>query len=217
MVRHRNESDNFAVLARNGGEHLDVYINGTKYTLTSWYLEINDIKTQMPYKVKHEIQIREVTVGSHKFIRLSAWVGLDIYFNGHGVHLSINGFYMNQTAGLCGNANGNGSREDEMVTPACQVVESVQDFVKSWAVGNSCLPSSMTEPPFAEGTLIEAKSSCDLLFTNAHSVIDYTPYLNACIHDVSSGHNPIQSLRAYIMAAASSQVAVEGKAFDMVW
>ena len=215
LVRHLNESDNFVVVAKNGGEHLDVYINATKYTLKNWSLEINDVETHMPYIVRHEIQIGEVTVGSHEFIRLSAWVGLDIYYNGEGAHLSINGLYRNQTSGLCGNANDNDSRRDEMETPACQVAESTQDFVTSWAVGNSCLASSTPDPPVDEQALIEARHTCDPLFTEeitqAYFAIAHTPYLDTCIHDVSTGRSPVGSLKAYIMAAALNHVAIEGK------
>jgi predicted ATP-grasp superfamily ATP-dependent carboligase len=129
LVRHRNESDNFAVSVSNGGKQVNVYINETKYTMQNGQLEVNGITTQLPYKIKHEIQIREVTIGTNKFMRLSAWVGLDIYYNGFGVHLSINGFYRRQTAGLCGNANDDSSRDDEMVTPACEVAKTTEDFI----------------------------------------------------------------------------------------
>lgn len=215
LVRHRNESDNFAVVVKDSGKVLDIYINETKYTLTPWGLAVNGDKTPMPYQIKHEIHIREVSVGSHKFIRLSAWLGVDIYFNGHGIHLSINGFYMSQTAGLCGNANYISSKEDELQTPNCEVVETIEQFVQSWKLDGKCSPGSLTPyPPFSEAVVTAAEKTCNPLFTEAvaeaHSVITFTHYLTACIHDVSAGRGPVPSLRAYIMAAASSQVAVEG-------
>lgn len=218
LVRHRNASDNFAVVVRDNGKELDVYINGTKYTLTGWGLVVNGKQASMPYKQKHEIHIREVKVGSHKYIRLSAWLGVDIYFSGEGIHLSINGFYMNQTAGLCGNANYNSSKPDELQTPQCKVVETIQDFVESWALNGACTPESPTPtPPFDEETLLKAADRCVPLFSEAvaeaHSIVSFNLYLNACIHDVSTGRSEAASLRAYIMAAASSQVAVQGMAF----
>jgi hypothetical protein len=76
--------------------------------------------------------------------------------------------------------------------------------------------SSVEHPP--NPPRIGSEAVCGPLFSDLHHHdIDCTPYLNACLQTVKVGHSPEESLRAYIMAAASRQVAITvGKAIGML-
>ena len=194
-----------------------MYINQTKYTLTQNQpgLIVDNEQEQLPYKVKHVINVRKVQYNNQKYVRLTAWAGVDILYNEGDIQLSINGFFMNQTAGLCGNANYNGSVDDEMRGPDFRLAEDVTDFVQMWDMnGGTCKSKPRTIPDTTANE--ESREVCDLYFdevlSDVHSHIDPTPFYNACLLDVSRGGSTsaLNSIRAYYMAAQSKSIDVDG-------
>ena len=209
LVCHRNETDNFAVTINKAGTVLNVYINGTEYTLSSDGLMVNNAIEKMPYKQKHTMQIRQVMVDGKTYTRLSAWAGIDIYYRSEGqVHLSVNGYYMGQTAGLCNNAHYDRSKMNELEKP-CGTTQSVDEFVSSWLMSKSC-SQSMSRTESVSQTVAEEECAPVFMdaFKEAHPVLNYEPYLKGCMYDVVHGHSADSSFYTYIMAAASKQVAI---------
>lgn len=214
LARHRHVNDTFAVTRK--GKDVNVYIDGTIYTLTEDHTKFKENKTfkALPYKQKHVIHVREVETNGHKYVRLSAWAGVDIYYSGGDIQLAVNGFFINQTAGLCGNANYDSSYEDEMVLPnITKVASSVDEFTHGWS--QCCEKPSRDIPlPTACAPNQSDYEVCDRFFwgalTEAHVHVGVYAFYNACLYDVQFCHNPLPSIQAYIRAAHAKQIDVSG-------
>ena len=212
LARHRHINDTFAVTKK--GNDVTVYINGTRYTLTgTTEVKVNDVPKQLPYKEKHVIYVRQVERNGYKYIRLSAWAGVDIYYSDGDIQLAVNGFYINQTAGLCGNANYNSQLEDELVLPDIKrSALSVQEFTRSWS---QCCSQPIEVPQPSQCTPNPTDYSlCNLYFweilTEAHFHVAPYQFYNACLSDVQSCLSPLPSIRAYIQAAHAKEIALSG-------
>ena len=213
LTRHNNASDNFAVTVKEAGKVMSVYLNDTKYSLSSDGLKVNGLEEYMPYKRKHVIYIRQVNVSGQTYVRITAWSGIDIYYGRAGqVQVSIDGFYMNQTAGLCSNANYNNNRNDELQGP-CGPVDTIKKFVSSWTV-NCLSPTLTTSVPSSSPNWDKATKKCRRILNKvaaaAYPVLDYEAYLEVCIDDVAHGRPANLSIDAYTMALAlaSKEVAL---------
>ena len=215
LARQRNESDNFAVTVQ--GDDVHVYINETKYTLVGGTtLQVDGHPHELPYKVKHVVNVRTVTVGTETYTRLSAWAGVDIYANGHGMQLAVNGFYAGMTGGLCGNSDGNATLGNELETP-CGYASTVAEFIESWAVTEPAKSCDVKEVRDVSQKVMDvAVAQCAPIFETllvvGHSSVKYQHYLSACLHDVAYGGGPEPSIRGYKLAlAAKHQIPLEGK------
>ena len=214
LARHRNESDNFAVTVQGNSVH--VYINETKYTLVGGTtLQVDGHPHELPYKVKHVMNVRTVTVGTETYTRLSAWAGVDIYANELGIQLAVNGFYAGMTGGLCGNSDGNSTLVNELETP-CGHASSVAEFVHSWVVPSKTTTTScsVVESVVSKDDMDRAAEVCSEIFevvlARGHRVVAFGHYLSACLHDVVRNGSPVESITAYAMAAATKHVHLQG-------
>eukprot|EP00118_Oscarella_pearsei_P024415 m.306011 g.306011 ORF g.306011 m.306011 type:complete len:1615 (+) comp40899_c0_seq1:1245-6089(+) len=204
LARHRHPNDTFAVTRK--GKNIYVYLNETVYTLTpeGTHFRIETAMVSLPYKVHRTIYVRKVSHNGLEYVRLSAFSGIDILYNADDVTISISRFFRNQTAGLCGNSNANGTKIDELELPNYQIIEDVLEFVQSWEV-RSTKTSTVPLKQICPQTTVEAVEKCQELFfismKTGHASIDFKPYYNACLCDVSRGKDLEPSLRAYIKAA----------------
>ena len=216
LARHRHENNTFAVTRK--GKEVMVYINGTTYTLTPEYtmFEVDDVATSLPYKQKHVIQVRRVTKDGHRYIRLSAWAGVDIWYSGGDIQLAVNGFYMNQMAGLCGNANY--ETEDDMMVPDMTVAKTEEDMASKWGLSCDTLPMPPARSSSECDTTYSVKT-CDLFLSDmlsaAHYHVGVAGFYNACLHDVSCCRSPFCSIRAYLTAAHAKQIDIEGLLIEL--
>ena len=210
LVHHDNDA--FAVTLKN--KEIMIYVNGTKYTLTPNYtmLKVNDIDTALPYKQKHIIHVRNVTGNGHQYIHFSVWVGVDIYYSGGDIQLDINGLYMNQIAGLCGNANY--KSEDDMMLPELSFAETEKDMASGWNV--SCdkvqAPTPATNPPDCNRAV--TNQTCNFFFSDivqdARAHVEVIGFYHACLSDVSFCQSPLSSISAYLRAAYAKQIDIAG-------
>jgi hypothetical protein len=216
LARHRHLNDTFAVTKK--GKEVMVYINDTIYTLTprvgvngEHIVKVNNANEVLPYKEKHVIYVRQVERNGSEYIRLSAWAGVDIYYSDGDIQLAVNGFYINQTAGLCGNANYNSDLEDELHLPVINKSPlSVQEFTRSWS--QHCTePSEVAPKPPCEPNETDYEI-CDVILreqlAEAHFHVAVYNFYNACISDVQSCLSPLPSIRAYIRAAHAKEISV---------
>ena len=209
LARHRHENDTFAITRK--GDNVMVYINGTKYTLTPDYtkFKVDDWFRWLPYKEKHVIHVREVEIDGHPYIRLSAWAGVDIYYYHGDIQLAVNGFYMNQTAGLCGNANY--KEDDDMMLPELmKFAETESKMASEWAVACHSVQTPTRDYDCSEKNSNLAK--CDLFFLGcafeAHFSVGLAHFYNACLEEASSCRSPLPSLNAYLRAAHAKQISI---------
>jgi hypothetical protein len=186
---------------------IKVYINGTAHTLTPEYttFEVNGKSVPLPYKEKHMIHVRIVAKSGRKYTCLSAWAGVDIWFTDGDIQLAVDGFYMNEVAGYCGNVNY--KPEDDLVP---------RDMTSQWEAGpmaglvydtreerrsSTCSPSDVS------------LGACDVFLSNvlsaAYDDVGVAGFISACHHDVSRLCCPFHSIRAYLTAAHAKQVDVD--------
>lgn len=217
LVRHFHENDTFAVTIRN--KDVTVYFNGTRYTLKKdSTLLVNGVQVDLPYKVKHVMNVRKVMKNNKLYIHLSAWAGVDIFYYKGKVQLAVNGFYMTQTAGLCSNANYSAILADELVMPDFNVAQNTKEFVNSWKVDDDC-NDDQGQPRHIAITAEEAEckgssSVCCKEFrklSEAEFFVQSRPFLEACLKDVKRGGDSAKksSIDAYILAASAKQIDLD--------
>jgi hypothetical protein len=212
LARHRHENDTFAVT--QNGQNVNVYINGTKYTLTTDYtkFKLDDRFRELPYKDKHVIHVRKVEFNDHEYIRLSAWAGVDIYYSHGDIQLAVNGFYMNQIAGLCGNANYK-SEDDMMLPEMMHFAETEEQMASGWKLAKSCVSAQIPKPPSPTFNCSKRENyldMCDLFFfhqsSDAHFHVELVHFYNVCVEEAESCRTPLPSIRAYMRAAHGKQI-----------
>ena len=208
LARHRHDNDTFAVTRK--GKDVMVYINGTTYTLTPDYtkFKVNNWFTMLPYKEKHVIHVRKVEIDGHQYTRLSAWAGVDIYYSHGDIQLAVNGFYMNQTAGLCGNANYK-SEDDMMLPELMKFAKTENEMASKWEVACDRVQTPIPSPTHNCSERESNLELCDL-FSNwssdAHFYVGLAYFYNVCVEEAQSCRTPLPSIRAYLTAAHAKQI-----------
>jgi hypothetical protein len=211
LARHRHENHTFAVTKE--GKSVNVYINGITYTLSPEHttFEINGVSVPLPHKEKHVIHVRKITRGGQQYTRLSAWAGVDIWYTHGNIQLAVNGYFMNELAGLCGNANYN--PDDDLIAPDLSEVGTEEVMASTWTVSSSCDRSTTSSSKSCPST--DTVDTCDLYLSDvlsaAHQYVGVDGFVSACYHDVGSCcQSPFSSISAYITGAHAKQVDIDG-------
>ena len=224
LARHCHSNSTFAVTMQ--GKDVKVYINGTTYTLKEDHtLFVDETFVNLPYKVKHVMHVRKVVKNNREYVHLSAWAGVDIFYLKGKLQLAVNGYYMRQTCGLCGNANYNPT--DEFLfwdKQEKRMALKVKKLVSSWHLSEGVDPSrglpEITPPLTPDDLECNTSSMCCEKFkelSEAEFFVPSRPFLEACLKDVSiprskrptSITNPEESsIEAYILAASAKQIDI---------
>ena len=212
LARHCHPNNTFAVTIQ--GKDVKVYINGTTYTLKEDHtLLVDGTSVDLPYKVKHVMHVRKVVKNNREYVHLSAWAGVDIFFLKGKLQLAVNGYYMNQTCGLCGNANYNPT--DELMKPDGSLPVKVKGFINSWQVKKGTGSSEPLREISLNSDAQECRgtSECCTQFkklSEAEFFVPSRPFLEACLKDLyrSDNEGVQSSIEAYILAASAKQIDV---------
>ena len=195
------------------GNDVNILSNGTTYTLThqTHVLKVNGHYTPIPYSVGSEVGVEMVVLHKLEYIYVWLGVGIHLLYGEGGVRLTVSGYYADEMAGLCGNADGN--VEHEMIMPDLRVADGKRDFVGSWNMdAGRCEVPPLVEPVSDSE---EAVAICNLFFTEmakAHRFIgENVHYHNACVYDARSGKDTGPSVYAYVLAANALQMKVDGE------
>ncbi|XP_038059591.1 IgGFc-binding protein-like [Patiria miniata] len=131
------------------------------------------------------------------YVQLVTDFGLYVRWDGDSrVEVRVTADFKDQTCGLCGNYNGDGSPEDEFRTPDGIFLSNEAAFGNSWVVGNdpNCVPQSDEVEPCLQGTdgsIVDlGRNKCQIIrdtqgpFSNCHDKLDPEPFYRSCIYDV---------------------------------
>ncbi|XP_062273741.1 mucin-5AC-like [Scomber scombrus] len=183
-------------------------INGNFKNLVS----VNDKPVNPAYQ-NHLSDFRVTTTGINTVVIIPR-INAKITFSGlmFSIYLPYSEFGGN-TEGQCGTCDNN--RTDDCMLPSGTVDPSCPHMAHEWHTNNS-----NCEPPF-HPTPVPTPNPCDSticeiikssVFEKCHTVVDYSPFIEACEFDVCHMHiNPIGciSLQTYADACAESGVCID--------
>ena len=161
-----------AVLGRGGGGAITV--NGV--------LE-SDIGVGVVYQ-SDKVQV--LRVGGHPQVVLLEH-NIQIFYDGiNRVSISASTMWEDRLCGLCGNYNGDPS--DDFTDPDGNPVSTPDEFVISWATGDTSSCGILDEAPFCTGDVREeATKRCNFIngefFEPCHASVDPSPFEEGCIQE----------------------------------
>ena len=129
--------------------------------------------------------VEVVRSGGHPHVLLGTQ-GIKIFWDGiNRVEVTVSTSWQGMLCGLCGNYNDNPA--DDFTGPDGQQLSNANDFVSSWAVGDTSSCGTLSEG-FCFGDLFDiATASCSVLqgefFAPCHAAVDPQPFINACVDD----------------------------------
>ena len=213
LARHRHPNDTFAVTLT--GTDVNIYTNGTVYSLTKQgtHFKVNGQYVNLPYTVDREVTVSIVSYHSRRYIHVDLASGLHLYYDNGIVQLTVSGFYSHQMAGLCGNADYSWTADNEMIMSDMSVASSPQSFVESWNIGSEKCSSLSNVRNMSNADV--ALDVCVKFFKQMAEVqtgvAGHTHFQNACMFDAKLGRGHKPSVQAYVLAANTAGVVVDGR------
>ncbi|KAM4703004.1 IgGFc-binding protein [Rhinophrynus dorsalis] len=181
---------------------------------------IDGIVTALPYYYQTDKVIAYIS-GSHGIIKTDFDVTVTYDFNSY-VAVTVPSTYVNALSGLCGNNNKNPN--DDLTMKNGNMAANAAQFGDSWKVGEvpECSPECRGNCPLcSEAQKQEYKNEkfCGIItkstgpFSQCHSVIDPTPFLNDCIYDACQyrGHPSsfCNAIALYVSACQAASVKLQ--------
>ena len=130
--------------------------------------------------------VEVVRSGGHPHVLLGAQ-GIIIFWDGvNRVEVTVSTSWQGRLCGLCGNYNNDST--DDFIRPDGQQPTNANEFVASWAYGNtsSCGTLAQALPCFGSNR-IAATARCNALegvvFAPCHAMVDPQPFIDNCIDD----------------------------------
>ena len=162
------------VLGRGNNSDGTMTINGTSYLDSCDGL------------VKLSGGVEVIRSGGHPYVLLGTQ-GIKIFWDGvNRVEVTVSSSWQGRLCGLCGDYNGDST--DDFIRPDGQQVSNTDEFVASWAVGDtsSCGTLPQAFPCFGVNRII-ARARCNVLLSDAfapcHATVDPQPFIDNCIDD----------------------------------
>ncbi|KAK2880802.1 hypothetical protein Q8A67_018070 [Cirrhinus molitorella] len=157
---------------------------------------------------------------SGSFITILFNFGLSVQYDwNHYLVVSLPIAFMNKVCGLCGNFNGDPN--DDFTTPSNTQAPSATTFGQSWRVHNLTLDEGCRDDGGGHGCDAQAQRQwlsgkyCELLmmapFSQCHSVIDPSIYIQNCMYDVcmTDGHRYYLCKILEVYATACQRVEIQ--------
>lgn len=212
LVRHRHPNDTFAVSL--SGTNITIYSNGTVYSLSGdgTRFRVNSQAMLLPYTVDYEVSVKTVTVHNQQYIHFALASGVHLLYNNGNVQLTVSGFYSNQMAGLCGNADYNSADEDEMIMPDMRVASNSRSFGESWEIGpEKCMQRFDVKNVSSTDEAVDVCTQFFMQVAEAQNVVTgHAHFYNACVYDVTLGKGHQPSVYAYVVAAHAANMGIDG-------
>ena len=130
--------------------------------------------------------VKVVRSGGHPHVLLGTQ-GIRVFWDGvNRVEVTVSTSWQGRLCGLCGNYNDDPN--DDLIRPDGQQISNSNEFVASWAVGDttSCGTLAQALPCFGTNRAI-ATARCNALqsgvFAPCHATVDPQPFINDCIDD----------------------------------
>ena len=130
--------------------------------------------------------VEVVRSGGHPHVLLGTQ-GIKIFWDGvNRVEVTVSTSWQGRLCGLCGNYNNDAT--DDFIGPDSQQISNANEFVASWATGNTSSCGTLTQAlPCLGATRSVATARCEALqsdlFAPCHSTVDPQPFINDCIDD----------------------------------
>ena len=162
------------VLGRGNNTDGTVTINGTAY------LDAGDGLLMLSGGVQ------VVRSGGHPHVLLGMQ-GIKIFWDGvNRVEVTVSSSWQGRLCGLCGNYNNDST--DDFIRQDGQQVSNANDFVASWAFGDTSSCGTLAQGLPCFGTArTTATARCNTLLSNSfvpcHATVDPQPFINDCIDD----------------------------------
>ena len=162
------------VLGRGNNTDGTVTINGTSY------LGSGDGLVMLPGGVE------VVRSGGHPHVLLGTQ-GIKIFWDGvNRVEVTVSSSWQGRLCGLCGNYNNDST--DDFIRQDSQQVSNANDFVASWAVGDTSSCGTLAQGLPCIGTArTTATARCETLRSNSfvpcHATVDPQSFIDDCIDD----------------------------------